>query len=104
MKQPHGSSHEIYRSQDEKGSDRRGAAHPGSLEIPGTGAIVARQVALGGRPGRDETGTVRRRGITVRKTVDCFIATFAIENGFSLLHNDQDFDPFEEHLNLEVVH
>jgi predicted nucleic acid-binding protein len=46
---------------------------------------------------------LRRRGITVRKTVDCLIATFVIENGFSLLYSDRDFDPFEEHLNLGVV-
>ncbi|NOZ29108.1 MAG: type II toxin-antitoxin system VapB family antitoxin [Chloroflexi bacterium] len=46
---------------------------------------------------------LRRRGITVRKTVDCLIATFAIENGFWLLHDDRDFDPFEKHLGLKVV-
>lgn len=46
---------------------------------------------------------LRRRGITVRKTIDCLIATFAIEQGFSLLHNDRDFDPFETHLGLYVV-
>jgi hypothetical protein len=47
--------------------------------------------------------SLRRRGITVRKTVDCLIATFAIESGFSLLHNDRDYDPFEIHLGLDVV-
>ena len=47
--------------------------------------------------------TLRRRGITVRKTVDCLIATFVIEYGLSLLHNDRDFDPFEIHLGLDVV-
>jgi hypothetical protein len=31
------------------------------------------------------------------------IATFVIGNGFSLLHSDRDFDPFEEHLDLDVV-
>jgi len=46
---------------------------------------------------------LRHLGVTVRKTVDCLIATFAIENGFSLLHSDRDFDPFEAHLNLDVV-
>jgi predicted nucleic acid-binding protein len=46
--------------------------------------------------------TLRRQGITVRKTVDCLIATFVIESGFSLLHNDHDFDPFETHLGLNV--
>ncbi len=46
---------------------------------------------------------LRRRGVTVRKTVDCLIATFVIENGFSLLHDDRDFDALEAHLKLDVV-
>ena len=46
---------------------------------------------------------LRHQGITVRKTVDCLIATFVIERGFTLLHNNRDFDPFEMHLGLSVV-
>jgi hypothetical protein len=46
---------------------------------------------------------LRRQGITVRKTIDCLIATFVIEHGFSLLHSDRDFEPFETHLGLMVV-
>ena len=46
---------------------------------------------------------LRRRGITVRKTIDCLIATFVIEEGFTLLHSDRDFDPFEAHLGLRVA-
>lgn len=46
---------------------------------------------------------LRGLGIVVRKTVDCLIATFVIEHGFSLLHNDRDFDAFETHLGLDVV-
>lgn len=48
--------------------------------------------------------TLRRRGITVRKTVDCWIATFCLLSGHQLLHRDRDFDPFEEVLGLQVVH
>jgi predicted nucleic acid-binding protein len=48
--------------------------------------------------------TLRRRGRTVRKTIDCLIATFCIREGHSLLHRDRDFDPFEEFLELSVVH
>ncbi|HEY5329379.1 MAG TPA: PIN domain nuclease [Acidobacteriaceae bacterium] len=47
---------------------------------------------------------LRDRGITVRKTIDCFIATFCIHHDHSLLHHDRDFDPFEKHLGLRVVH
>ena len=46
---------------------------------------------------------LRKRGITIRTTIDCLIATFCIENGHTLLHNDRDFDAFEEHLNLRVL-
>ena len=47
---------------------------------------------------------LRRRGKTVRKTIDCLIATFCIENACFLLHRDRDFDAFEEHLGLKVIH
>jgi predicted nucleic acid-binding protein len=45
---------------------------------------------------------LQKSGITVRKTIDVMIATFCIENGFELLHNDRDFDPMEERLGLKV--
>lgn len=48
--------------------------------------------------------TLRQRGYTVRKTIDCLIATFCIEEGHSLLHRDHDFDVFEKHLRLSVIH
>ncbi len=47
---------------------------------------------------------LRRQGITVRKTIDCWIATFCVRQGHSLLHQDADFDPFEKFLGLSVVH
>jgi hypothetical protein len=47
---------------------------------------------------------LRKKGITVRKTIDVLIATFCITNGFILLHNDKDFEPFEKYLNLNVCH
>lgn len=46
---------------------------------------------------------LRVKGFTVRKIVDCWIATFCIERGFSLLHDDRDFDPFEKHLGLKTL-
>jgi predicted nucleic acid-binding protein len=39
--------------------------------------------------------TLRQRGHTVRKTIDCLIATFCLEAGHELLHRDRDFDIFE---------
>lgn len=48
--------------------------------------------------------TLRRRGHTVRKTIDCWIATFCLRERHSLLHRDRDFDPFEQVLGLSVIH
>jgi predicted nucleic acid-binding protein len=47
--------------------------------------------------------TLRRAGVTIRNTIDCLIATFCLEEGHTLLHNDRDFDAFEERLELMVV-
>jgi predicted nucleic acid-binding protein len=47
--------------------------------------------------------TLRKRGVTVRKTIDTVIATRCIESGYRLLHSDKDFDPFVNHLGLRVV-
>ena len=48
--------------------------------------------------------SLRSRGQTVRKTIDCLIATFCLMERHSLLHRDHDFEPFEKHLGLRVVH
>lgn len=47
--------------------------------------------------------TLRAHGITVRKTVDLIIATFCVERGHSLLHDDRDFDVMAAHLGLSVL-
>jgi predicted nucleic acid-binding protein len=47
---------------------------------------------------------LRQRGRTVRKTIDCLIATYCLRESHALLHSDRDFDAFEELLHLEVVH
>jgi predicted nucleic acid-binding protein len=46
--------------------------------------------------------SLRKKGITVRKTTDMLIGTFCIENNIPLLHNDKDFTPLEK-LGLLVV-
>ena len=48
--------------------------------------------------------TLREQGYTVRRTIDCLIATFCLEAGHELLHRDRDFDVFERALGLRVVH
>ena len=47
---------------------------------------------------------LRAKGFTIRKTIDCWIATFCLLNGHTLLHNDRDYGPFETELGLQVVH
>jgi hypothetical protein len=47
---------------------------------------------------------LRQKGVTVRKTIDSLIAMYCIENDHQLLHNDTDFDGYEKHLGLQVVH
>jgi predicted nucleic acid-binding protein len=46
---------------------------------------------------------LRKLGFTIRKTIDTIIATRCIEDGYTLLHDDGDFKPFEKHLGLRVV-
>jgi predicted nucleic acid-binding protein len=43
------------------------------------------------------------KGVSVRKTVDCLIATRCITSGYTLLHRDRDFDAFARYLGLRVV-
>jgi predicted nucleic acid-binding protein len=40
----------------------------------------------------------RKRGLTIRSTIDCLIAQIALEHDLLLLHNDQDF-----HLMANVI-
>jgi predicted nucleic acid-binding protein len=47
---------------------------------------------------------LRGLGITVRSGIDVMIATYCIESGHHLLHQDRDFDHFEKHLGLKVLH
>lgn len=44
--------------------------------------------------------SLRRRGITIRKTIDLLIGTWCIENRRPLLHSDSDFKPMAQHLGL----
>ena len=46
---------------------------------------------------------LRRKGITVRKTIDGIIATACIEANLPLLFSDRDFLPYVEHLGLEAA-
>jgi predicted nucleic acid-binding protein len=69
-----------------------------TLEVFDAGGVeLAREAARNYR-------VLRSRGHTVRKTIDCLIATFCLRGQHSLLHHDRDFDPFEKFLELSVIH
>ncbi len=51
----------------------------------------------------DHYRQLRRKGITVRKTIDGIIATACIEANLPLLFSDRDFQPYVEHLGLEAA-
>ena len=46
---------------------------------------------------------LRKKGITVRKTIDVIIGTFCINKNISLLHDDKDFEPMVKHLGLKSI-
>ncbi len=46
---------------------------------------------------------LRKKGVTVRKTIDVMIGTFCIYNKLTLLHSDRDFDPMVKYLSLKVI-
>ena len=44
----------------------------------------------------------RRRGFTIRKTIDCLIAATCLENDVELYHNDRDFDAIARVRDLKI--
>lgn len=63
------------------------------LEMPKNAFIVAAGIYR----------SLRKRGFTIRKSIDCMIAATALEHGVALLHNDRDFEPIEKHMKLRAV-
>ena len=61
--------------------------------VPMAGEAIAVEAARNFR-------SLRKRGITIRKTIDLLIGTWCIENRRPLLHNDSDFRPMARHLGL----
>ena len=64
-------------------------------------------MAMGGRTLAIESAlnyrALRKRGVTVRKTIDVIIGTFCIHYQLPLLHDDRDFDPMVKFLGLKIV-
>jgi predicted nucleic acid-binding protein len=47
--------------------------------------------------------SLRKKGVTARKTIDVMIGTFCIHYQLPLLHEDKDFDPMVKFLGLKIV-
>ena len=61
--------------------------------VPMVGDVIAVAAAANFR-------FLRRRGITIRKTIDLLIGAWCIANRTPLLHNDSDFRPMVRYLGL----
>jgi hypothetical protein len=46
---------------------------------------------------------LRKKGVTVRKTIDVMIGTFCIHYSLPLLHDDRDFEPMVKLLGLKTI-
>lgn len=82
-------------------TERKSATLERKLEAYGVVPMLDEGLA---RAGAAHYRSLRRLGLTVRSTPDVVIATYCIAHGLQLLHQDRDFDHFEKHLGLRVVH
>lgn len=64
-------------------------------------------VTLGGREialqAAQNFRALRRRGVTVRKTIDVIIGTHCIVHQHELLHSDRDFEVMARYLDLKLA-
>jgi len=44
----------------------------------------------------------RKKGLTIRNTIDLLVAQIALENDLILMHNDRDFDTLADMCNLRI--
>ena len=70
--------------------------------------LLAMAIVLPTRPSHyEQAATVYRRcrheGATVRKLIDCLIASIAIDADVPVLHKDRDFDMLAMHTSLKIV-
>lgn len=46
---------------------------------------------------------LRKNGVTIRKSYDCLIAAYALENNVPLLHNDKDFEQMRRFVPIDIL-
>ena len=65
-----------------------------------------RRVSVGGfdmgRISARNSRILRAKGLPAPNTIECLIATFAIEKNWTLLHSSPGYEPFVQHLGLKV--
>jgi predicted nucleic acid-binding protein len=65
-----------------------------------------RRVTMGGfdmaRVAARNSRILRAKGLPAPDNLRCLIATFAIEKGWSLLHSNPEYEPFEQHIQLKT--
>ena len=81
-------------------SDRDFVIARKSLEVFPFRNMLGREIAL---KSVNNYRILRKKGITIRKTIDIVIGTFCIENNIKLLHSDKDFEPLSKFLYLKNV-
>ena len=47
--------------------------------------------------------SLRKRGLTIRKSTDCLIAWYALQARIPVLHRDRDFDMMAKPLKLKIL-
>ena len=47
--------------------------------------------------------SLKKKGVTIRKSLDCLIACAAITNGLPLLHRDRDFNIIARYTKLKLI-
>lgn len=85
----------------------QGFKHDRDYDIARELLVSLKVFTLGGQDigikSADNFRFLRKKGVTVRKTIDVLIATFCIERKLPLLHADKDFEPFHKHLKLRSI-
>ncbi|WP_338176436.1 PIN domain nuclease [Candidatus Dormiibacter inghamiae] len=84
-----------------------GARDDGHLKMLRRLVLGCQMIPLRGLSDYEEAAatyrTCRRAGLTVRRLVDCLIATVAINAGVPLLHADSDFDLIARRTALQIA-
>jgi len=63
-------------------------------------SVLGKEIAL---KSAENFRLLRKKGITIRKTVDMILATYCIENNISLIQNDRDFEMIASELDLILL-